>query len=152
MIFQQAVVFAHQPHDRFSAAGPLQTSRSIEVEKRTADVIAIVALLSSYCLVVHLESEQLSKMPRFSDHSKFFVSFINCFLVNLSIIFHQPMVSQKLSLRRKMAARPSYKALAATSSSSSRVVARVISDSRPMERASDGETMGNNGDGWENDG
>ena len=38
-------------NDRFSAAALLQTTRSIEVEKRAADVIAIVALYSSCCVV-----------------------------------------------------------------------------------------------------
>jgi hypothetical protein len=82
------VVFAHQPHDRFSAAGPLQTSRSIEVEKRAADVIAIVALLSSYCLVVHLESEQFFKKCHGLRITRSKVSFINCFLVYNLPSFH----------------------------------------------------------------
>ena len=42
----------------------------MSVEKRAADVIAILALLSSCCLVAHLESQQLWKMLRGSLETK----------------------------------------------------------------------------------
>lgn len=49
---------------------------------RAADVIAILALLSSCCLVAHLESEQFSKMPWGITRSKVVILFVcGCVIV-----------------------------------------------------------------------
>ena len=48
--------------ERMSEFMPDGMPDRMSVEKRAADVIAILALLSC-CLVAHLESEQLLKMP-----------------------------------------------------------------------------------------